>query len=41
MYVDWETSVDKSALLERYSDFHPSVLAILKLVNFDKLLDFK
>ncbi|KUJ19579.1 salicylate hydroxylase [Mollisia scopiformis] len=26
---DWQTSVDKSALLDRYSSFHPSLLAVL------------
>lgn len=27
---DWHASVSKEKLLERYSDFHPSVLAILE-----------
>jgi len=27
---DWKTPADVSALLERYSDFHPSILAVLK-----------
>lgn len=27
---DWHTPVDKSALLERYSHFHPSLLAVFK-----------
>ncbi|KAK1977169.1 salicylate hydroxylase [Colletotrichum cereale] len=26
---DWQASVDKDKLLERYADFHPSVLAVL------------
>ncbi|KAF8848702.1 salicylate hydroxylase [Acephala macrosclerotiorum] len=26
---DWQTSVDKTALLDRYSTFHPSILAVL------------
>jgi hypothetical protein len=29
---DWQTSVDKSVLLNRYSDFHPAVLAVMKFV---------
>jgi len=28
--TDWQTPVDVSVMLERYSDFHPSVLAVLK-----------
>lgn len=38
---DWQTSVDKSVLLDRYSDFHPAVLAVMKFVlpNIDPLLD--
>jgi salicylate hydroxylase len=27
---DWQTPVGQSALLERYSDFHPSILAVLR-----------
>lgn len=29
---DWHASVGKEKLLERYSDFHPSAVAILKSV---------
>jgi len=28
--TDWQTPVDVSVMLERYSDFHPSVLAVLR-----------
>jgi len=27
---DWKTPAETSALLERYSDFHPSLLAVLR-----------
>jgi 2-polyprenyl-6-methoxyphenol hydroxylase-like FAD-dependent oxidoreductase len=29
-HEDWQTSVDSSALLSRYADFHPSALAVLR-----------
>lgn len=29
-HEDWQTPVDKSVLLERYSGFHPAVLAVLR-----------
>jgi hypothetical protein len=28
--IDWQTAVDPAALLERYSDFHPSIVAVLR-----------
>lgn len=28
--IDWNTPVDLSVMLERYSDFHPSILAVMK-----------
>ncbi|PMD63654.1 salicylate hydroxylase [Hyaloscypha bicolor E] len=33
VHEDWQTSVDKSVLLHRYSDFHPAVLAVLEKAN--------